>query len=94
MACPSGADSPPRREHDRDLVGLWGAFIGVVAVPDRLVPQAFQSNWLGMGTLTVAVIAVGLCIIYAAVRLSPKPSTSVAQKQPGRARLEDREETK
>ena len=28
--------------------GLWGAFIGVAVVPSRLVPQAFQSNWLGM----------------------------------------------
>ena len=30
-------------------VGLWGAFAGVAVVPSRLVPQAFQANWLGDG---------------------------------------------
>lgn len=73
-------------------IGLWGAFVGVVAVPDRLVPQAFQSNWLGMGTITVAVIAVGLCIIYAAVGLSPKPRAAVVQNRLARARPGGREE--
>lgn len=46
-------------------LGLWGAFIGVVAVPDRLVPQAFQSSWAGMGLLTLGIVAVGLALVAA-----------------------------
>ena len=53
-------------------VGLWGAFIGVVAVPQRLVPQAFQSNWAGMGVLTVALVAGGLAVVGLLARLLPE----------------------
>lgn len=49
-------------------IGLWGAFIGVVAVPQRLVPQAFQANWARMGALTLAIILAGLALIYTVVR--------------------------
>lgn len=49
--------------------GLWGAFIGVAAVPSRLVPQAFQANWLGMATLTVGIVGVGLAAVAVVIRL-------------------------
>lgn len=49
--------------------GLWGAFIGVVAVPDRLVPRAFQANWLAMAALTLLIVGVGLAFTTAATRL-------------------------
>lgn len=49
--------------------GLLGAFIGVVVVPSRLVPQAFQQNWLGMVGLTVIIIAVGLVFTAVVIRL-------------------------
>lgn len=53
-------------------IGLWGAFIGVVAVPDRLVPQAFQSNWTAMGLLTLGIVLCGLLLVVAIARaLSP-----------------------
>lgn len=52
------------RAHAGNMIGtyagLWGAFIGVAAVPSRLVPQAFQSNWWGMSVLTLGIVAVGL----------------------------------
>jgi uncharacterized membrane protein len=49
-------------------LGLVGALIGVVAVPTRLVPQAFQTNWLAMMGLTVGVVAVGLAVVALIVR--------------------------
>ena len=49
--------------------GLWGAFIGVAAVPTRLVPQAFQSSWAGMSVLTAGIVAVGLAAVAVLVRL-------------------------
>ena len=49
--------------------GLWGAFIGVAAVPSRLVPQAFQSSWAGMSVLTAGIVAVGLAAVAVLVRL-------------------------
>ena len=49
--------------------GLWGAFIGVTAVPSRLVPQAFQQNWLGMSVLTIGIIAVGLAAVAVLIRV-------------------------
>jgi uncharacterized membrane protein len=49
-------------------VGLWGAFVGVAVVPTRLVPQAFQQNWLAMGALTLAIVAVGLALTGAIIR--------------------------
>lgn len=49
-------------------IGLLGAFVGVVAVPTRLVPQAFQHNWLEMTLLTAGVVAVGLGIVAAIIK--------------------------
>ena len=49
-------------------LGLWGAFVGVAAVPSRLVPQAFQSSWLAMGLLTLAIVAVGLAVTAGIIR--------------------------
>jgi uncharacterized membrane protein len=49
-------------------LGLVGAFVGVVAVPSRLVPQAFQSSWVGMGALTALVVAGGLGLVAALVK--------------------------
>lgn len=50
-------------------IGLWGAFIGVAAVPDRLVPQAFQQNWAGMALLTAGIVAVGLAVVAVLIRV-------------------------
>lgn len=55
-------------------LGLWGAFIGVVAVPDRLVPEAFQSNWVGMGLLTSGLVVGGLALVGLLARVLPEPS--------------------
>ena len=49
--------------------GLWGAFIGVAAVPTRLVPSAFQSDWLAMSALTLGIVVVGLALVAGVVRL-------------------------
>jgi hypothetical protein len=49
-------------------VGLWGAFIGVAAVPSRLVPQAFQANWIGMAAITLTIVAVGLLVVAGIIR--------------------------
>ncbi|KQU68090.1 DUF2306 domain-containing protein [Phycicoccus sp. Root101] len=71
------------RAHAGNMIGtyagLWGAFIGVVAVPSRLVPQAFQSNWLAMSGLTLAIVAVGLALVALVTRLLAQvgvPSTT------------------
>lgn len=50
-------------------LGLIGAFIGVAAVPSRLVPQAFQSNWLGMLAITAVIVAVGLGFVGVVIRM-------------------------
>ncbi|WP_277212623.1 DUF2306 domain-containing protein [Isoptericola croceus] len=58
-------------------IGLWGAFIGVVAVPERLVPEAFQANWWGMSALTAAIVGTGIALVLLAVRLlgtRPEPA--------------------
>jgi uncharacterized membrane protein len=61
------------RAHAGNMIGtyagLWGAFVGVVAVPSRLVPQAFQQNWAGMALLTAVIIAVGLAFVAVVIRL-------------------------
>jgi uncharacterized membrane protein len=61
------------RAHAGNMIGtyagLWGAFVGVVAVPSRLVPQAFQDNWAGMALITAAIIGVGLAFVAAVIRL-------------------------
>jgi hypothetical protein len=49
-------------------LGLWGAFAGVVVVPTRLVPQAFQASWWAMGGLTLGIIALGLAVTGAVIR--------------------------
>jgi uncharacterized membrane protein len=49
--------------------GLWGAFIGVVVVPSRLVPQAFQDDWLAMATLTLGIVLVGLGAVAVVVSM-------------------------
>lgn len=50
-------------------IGLWGALIGVVAVPSRLVPQAFQDSWWAMSVLVLAIVAAGLGIVAVATRM-------------------------
>ena len=71
------------RAHAGNMIGtyagLWGAFIGVVAVPSRLVPQAFQGNWLAMSALTLGIVGVGLLLVAATTRLLAQagvPSTA------------------
>ncbi len=56
-------------------VGLLGAFIGVVVVPSRLVPQAFQQSWLAMAGLTALIIAVGLSFTAVVIRLIGRTQT-------------------
>lgn len=50
-------------------LGLWGAFLGAVAVPNRLVPQAFQDDWAAMALLTAGIVAVGLAFVWVVIRL-------------------------
>lgn len=49
-------------------LGLWGALIGVVAVPSRLVPQAFQNSWWAMTLLVTGIIAIGLGFVLILTR--------------------------
>ena len=55
--------------------GMIGAFIGVVAVPARLVPQSFQQDWATMAVITAGTAAAavgGLALLStAAKRLRP-----------------------
>ncbi|RNL61349.1 DUF2306 domain-containing protein [Nocardioides marmoriginsengisoli] len=54
-------------------LGLWGAFIGVVAVPSRLVPQAFQDDWWAMSLLVSGIVMVGLGLVLVVTRaLQPR----------------------
>jgi uncharacterized membrane protein len=50
-------------------LGLLGAFIGVVAVPNRLIPQAFQSDWLGMLAVTAVIVGTGLAFVAMVIRV-------------------------
>lgn len=50
-------------------LGLLGALLGVVVVPTRLIPQAFQQNWLGMAAVTAVVVGVGLAFVALVIRL-------------------------
>jgi len=50
-------------------LGLLGAFIGVVVVPARLIPQTFQQNWLGMTVIAALVVGAGLLFVAAVTRL-------------------------
>jgi uncharacterized membrane protein len=60
------------RHHAGNMIGtylgLLGALVGVVAVPSRLMPQAFQSHWLAMVALTLGVVAIGLGVVALIVR--------------------------
>jgi uncharacterized membrane protein len=59
-------------------LGLIGAFVGVVAVPSRLIPQSFQSNWLGMAAITALIIAVGLSFVALVIRRLRQSGTTAA----------------
>ncbi len=63
------------RSHAANMVGtylgLLGAFVGVVAVPTRLVPSAFQQDWLAMTVLTAVVVGTGLAFTWVVARLLP-----------------------
>jgi uncharacterized membrane protein len=50
-------------------LGLIGAFLGVVVVPTRLIPQAFQHNWLGMAAITALIVGVGLAFVAVVTRV-------------------------
>lgn len=50
-------------------LGLWGALVGVVAVPSRLVPQAFQDSWWSMTALVAGILAIGLGLVFAVTRM-------------------------
>lgn len=57
-----------------NLAGLVGAFIGVVAVPTRLIPESFQHDWAGMTALSLAVVTAalaGVAALSAAARRVP-----------------------
>lgn len=57
-------------------LGLIGAFLGVVVVPTRLIPQAFQHNWLGMAAITALIVGVGLTFVAIVTRvLGPRVSS-------------------
>lgn len=68
-------------------LGLLGAFVGVVAAPDRLVPQAFQHDWVGMAVVTAMIMAVGLAFTGLVIRALPPTGDEVAREvTPGRGR--------
>ncbi len=48
-------------------LGLVGAFIGVVVVPERLIPQLFQHNPLGLLSLTVLILAAAYVLYIVAI---------------------------
>ena len=50
-------------------LGLIGALLGVVVVPSRLIPAAFQQNWLGMLAITALIVGVGLAFVAVVTRL-------------------------
>lgn len=72
-----GARNGDLRAHVGNMVGSYlgtiGAFVFVVAFPDRHVPQAFQQDWLGMTLTTAAIVAVGLLFVAVVTRLLPEP---------------------
>ena len=74
------------RAHAGNMIGtyagLWGAFIGVVAVPSRLVPQAFQSDWLAMTALTLGIVAVGLVAVALVTRLLGQAGVPPTTREP------------
>jgi uncharacterized membrane protein len=82
------------RAHAGNMIGtyagLWGALVGVAVVPSRLVPQSFQSGWLAMTVLTLLVVAVGLTVVGAVIRLLgragvPERVEAPASRRPRRA---------
>lgn len=60
------------RQHAGNMIGTylgqWGAFIGVVVVPTRLVPMAFQASWWRMSLLTLAVVGLGVLFVQIVIR--------------------------
>lgn len=46
--------------------GMIGALVGVVAVPVRLVPRSFQSDWPTMTLLVAGTVALALAALAAA----------------------------
>jgi uncharacterized membrane protein len=51
------------RAHAGSMIGtymglLW-AFVGVVAVRQRLMPSAFQQDWVGMTVVTAIIVGIG-----------------------------------
>jgi uncharacterized membrane protein len=67
-------------------LGLLGAFVGVVAVPNRLIPQAFQNDWLGMLVITAAIVGAGLAFVAIVIRVIGRrtgsgPRVATAQNQ-------------
>jgi uncharacterized membrane protein len=69
------------RSHAANMVGTYlglvGAFVGVVAVPTRSVPSAFQQDWLGMTVVTAAVVGAGLAFTWVVARLLPDAAPGV-----------------
>lgn len=79
------------RAHAANMIGtylgLLGAFVGVVAVPSRLVPTAFQQDWLGMAAVTGAIVAAGLTFTWLVTRLLPASVGPPAAAGSGSARV-------
>ena len=71
-----------RAAHAANMIGtyagLWGAFIGVVTVPTRLVPRAFQDDWLAMTWLTVGIVVTGLALVRYLVHVLERESSPTA----------------
>ncbi|HET8598908.1 MAG TPA: DUF2306 domain-containing protein [Segeticoccus sp.] len=63
-------------------LGLLGALVGVVAVPSRLVPQAFRQDWAAMTLLTAVVVAVGLLFVAVVTRMLRRAQTPEAATTP------------
>ena len=80
------------RAHAGNMIGtyagLWGALIGVVAVPSRLVPQAFQESWLAMTALTLGIVVVGLAGVAAVIRLLGRAGVPERVDSAGRVALD------
>lgn len=64
------------RGHAANMIGtycgLLGAFIGVIAVPTRLVPESFQHDWLGMVQISGMIVIAGVAAVYAVTKLLPE----------------------
>ncbi len=56
--------------------GLLGAFIGVVAIPTRRVPESFQQDWFGMAQISGLIIIAGVAVVYAVTKFLPEKMES------------------